>query len=224
MTAWFAVTQQASPIPAGGRVLVHSAAGGVGSMLVQMCKAKGWRVVSVVGQKHKEEYCRGLGSDAVVVKEGKTPREVWAEIEHAAPGGFAAVFDANGAATLMDSYNHLAPCGKLICYGFHSMLPRAGGVLGLFEWARIVWQFLLTPRFNPLTMVPANKSLLTFNLSFLFARRDLLDEAMADILRWIEAGAVRPPHVTAYPMAQVRTAHAAIESGSTIGKLVIIPP
>ena len=50
MTSWFAVQQQASPIGKGKWVLVHSAAGGVGSMLVQMCKIKGWRVCAVVGR------------------------------------------------------------------------------------------------------------------------------------------------------------------------------
>ena len=80
-------------------------------MLVQMCKIKGWRVCAVVGSAHKVDECVRLGADVVI---DKSSEELWPSAEEAAPEGFAAVFDANGVATLQDSYNHLAPCGKLI--------------------------------------------------------------------------------------------------------------
>ena len=84
--------------------------------------------------------------------------------------------------------------------------------------------WLRTPRFNPLKMVPENKSVLAFNLSFLFDQKELLDSAMAELLGWIESGRLKMPTITAYPMDEVRAAHAALESGKTVGKLVIVPP
>ena len=225
MTAWFAVTQQAAPIRAGATVLVHSAAGGVGSMLVQLCKIHGWRVVGVVGSSHKVAECHRLGCDAVIDKSAAKGRsDIWAQARRLAPKGFAAIFDANGVATLAGSYAHLAPCGKLIVYGFHTMLPKEGGVLDPLQWLRMAVGWLRTPRFNPLKMVPENKSVLAFNLSFLFDQKELLDSAMAELLGWIESGRLKMPTVTAYPMDEVRAAHAALESGKTVGKLVIVPP
>jgi NADPH:quinone reductase-like Zn-dependent oxidoreductase len=221
LTAWFAVEQQASPIAKGRWVLVHSAAGGVGSMLVQMCKIKGWRVVAVVGSAHKVEACRALGADAVI---DKSTEGLWASARAIAPGGFAAVFDANGVETFGQSYEHLAPCGKLIVYGFHTMLPKHGGWIGPRQWISLVVDYLRTPRFNPLSMVPANKSVLAFNLSFLFDSSDLLLGAMQTILGWIASGELAPPRVTEFSMSEVQAAHAALESGRTIGKLVILPP
>ncbi len=119
MTAYFAVMRQASPINRGDPVLVHSAAGGVGSMLIQMCKIQGWRVCAVVGSSHKTAACKGLGADWVI---DKSTSNLWEEAAAFAPGGYAAVFDANGIATLQRSWEHLAPCGKLIVYGFQCAL------------------------------------------------------------------------------------------------------
>lgn len=222
MTAWFAVQQQASPIAPGRWVLVHSAAGGVGSMLVQMSKIKGWKVVAVVGSSHKVDECKRLGADAVIDK--STVTDLWGAARKVTPGGFAAIFDANGVATLSDSYAHLAPCGKLIVYGFHTMLPKEGGVINPLQWIRMGVQWLRTPRFNPLAMVPANKSVLAFNLSFLFDQKDLLADAMDELMGWLSSGQLKMPKVTEYKLDEVRKAHAALESGKTVGKLVLVPP
>ena len=223
LTAWYAVCQQAEPIAAASWVLIHSAAGGVGSMLVQICKLKGWSVVGVVGKPHKIQACRDFGADIVIDKHGKSTANMWAEIDAYCPDGFAAVFDANGVSTLAGSFARLAPCGKLIVYGFHSMLPRSGGVLTAAHWLGMAWDWLRTPRFNPLDMTAANKSVLAFNLSFLFARRDILEDAMGTLLGWLDEGALRVPHVREFQLAEVRMAHAALESGLTVGKLVLLP-
>ena len=146
------------------------------------------------------------------------------QCEQIAPEGFAAIFDANGVATLSQSWKHLAPCGKLIVYGFHTMMPRVGGVISPLFWLRIARDWLRTPSFNPLEMTSSNRSALAFNLSFLFSRRDILDEAMAELLGWVAEGQLVMPKVTEFPMADVRKAHAALESGTTVGKLVLIPP
>ena len=224
LTAWYAVCHQAEPIAASSWVLIHSAAGGVGSMLVQLCKLKGWNVVGVVGKPHKVRACVELGSDVVIDKHGKSIVEMWSEIDAVCPGGFAAVFDANGVSTLAGSFARLAPCGKLIVYGFHSMLPRSGGVLTAVHWIGMAWDWLRTPRFNPLDMTAANKSVLAFNLSFLFARRDILEDAMGSLLGWLCDGSLRVPNVTEFALAEVKLAHAALESGLTVGKLVLLPP
>ena len=73
--------------------------------------------------------------------------------------------------------------GRLIVYGFHSMLPRSGGVLGVWEWLKMAWDYVWTPRFNPLDMTATNRSVMAFNLSFLFSQQDVLQRAMADFTR-----------------------------------------
>jgi hypothetical protein len=56
--------------------------------------------------------------------------------------------------------------------GFHSMIPKSGGVP---NWLKLIWDYLWTPRFNPLDMTGANKSVLAFNLSYLFHKIDIFE-------------------------------------------------
>lgn len=199
----------------GARVLVHSAGGGVGSMLVQMGKIAGAEVVGVVGGAHKVEHVRALGADHVIDK-SSTP--LWGEVERLAPGGLDVVLDANGVETLKQSYEHLRPTGRLVIYGFHSMLPKQGGRP---DWLKLAWSWLRTPRFDPLKLTNDNRSVMAFNLSYLFERRELLEEGMERVLGWIHEGRLRLPEVTRYPVDRVADAHAALESGQTVGKLVL---
>jgi len=216
MTAWYALFELAHP-RRGAKILVHSAAGGVGSALVQMAKRAGCEVTGVVGRTAKVSFVEALGADHVI---DKSTQELWREAEKIAPQGFDVILDANGVVTLGASYKHLRRTGKLVVYGFHSMMPKAGGKP---NWPKLAIDYVRTPRFNPLDMTNDSKSVLAFNLSYLFDRVDMLSEAMRDILAWLAAGEVTPPAVTTYPLADVARAHADIESGKTTGKLVLVP-
>jgi NADPH:quinone reductase-like Zn-dependent oxidoreductase len=216
MTAWYALFELAHP-RRGQQVLVHSAAGGVGSALVQMAKLVGCEVTGVVGKSTKVAAARALGSDHVI---DKSTQDLWREAERIAPQGFDLILDANGISTLGASYKHLRRAGKLVVYGFHSMMPRTGGKP---NWPKLAVDYVRTPRFNPMDMTNNSHSVLAFNLSYLFDRIELLHEAMDQIVGWIEAGKIAPPAVTTYPFSDVARAHADIESGKTIGKLVLVP-
>lgn len=216
MTAWYALFELAHP-RRGARVLVHSAAGGVGSALVQMAKLVGCEVTGVVGTSAKVTAARALGADHVI---DKSTQDLWREAERIAPEGFDLVLDANGVSTLGASYKHLRRAGKLVVYGFHSMMPKTGGKP---NWPKLAIDYVRTPRFNPLDMTNNSHSVLAFNLSYLFDRVELLREAMDQIVDWIETKKIAPPSVTTYPLADVARAHADIESGRTIGKLVLVP-
>ena len=202
---------------AGEWVLVHAAAGGVGSALVQMARLAGCRVVGVVGGPHKVAAALELGAERVI---DRSAGDLWSAARAAAPEGYAAIFDANGVSTLRASYQHLAPAGRLVVYGFHSMMPRRGGRP---NYLKLAWDFVRTPWFSAMDLVNRNRSVLGFNLSYMFHRGDLLAESMGRISAGFAAGALRMPAVTTYPMEQVARAHADLESGQTIGKLVLVP-
>ena len=219
LTAWYALCDLAHPRP-GHTLLVHSAAGGVGSALLQIGKALGCRTIGVVGATHKVAVCQELGADFVI---DKSRENLWSRVKELAKDGVDVALDANGVSTLWDSYRHLSKPGKLVCYGFHSMLPKRGGRISLFGWLKLARLFLKTPRFNPIMMTNSCKSVLCFNLSYMFPRVDLLADGMTRLHGWLEAGAMKPPTVQTFPMDGVADAHRAIESGQTTGKLVLIP-
>lgn len=216
MTAYFAVFELAHPRE-GASVLIHSAAGGVGGCLVELCKIAGARTVGVVGASHKVEATRERGCD-VVIDKSKEP--LWATAETHAPKGYDVIFDANGVATLKDSYRHVRAAGKLVVYGFHTMMPKSGGRP---SYVKLAVDYLRTPRFNPLDMTNDSISVMAFNLSYLFDRAELLEEGMTRILGWLAEGRIQPPPVTTYLLSEVAEAHKAIESGQTVGKLILIP-
>lgn len=216
MTAYHALFQLVKLYPKS-RILVHSAAGGVGSALVTLAKLKGFHVTGVVGSSSKVDYLSSLGADEVI---DKSKEDLWSRARQSSPQGFDAVFDANGYVTYKDSYEHLRPTGKLVCYGSHQLLPK-GSSSGRMDYLHALWGLLKTPRFNPLDLITENKTVVGFNLSFLFGRSDLLDEIRQDFGGWISQGKIGPVKTTRIPFHEVAKAHQLIESGQSQGKIVL---
>ena len=199
----------------GMKILVHSAAGGVGGALLQLGKIADCRMTGVVGATHKVVTAFDYGAEQVI---DKSREDLWCKVHELCPDGFDVVFDANGPATLKQSYRHLAPAGKLVAYGFHSMLSTYGGVP---NYIKLLFQYFRIPRWSPLDITQENKSLIAFNLSFLFHRSDLLLESMQDLLRWVEEGKIKASAIQPFAFEKVADAHRALESGTTVGKLIL---
>ena len=70
-------------------------------------------------------------------------------------------------------------------------------------------------------MTGANKSIMAFNLSFLFGQKELLAEAMEQLLSWVEDGSLVVCKVHEYPLKDAGKAHSDLESGKTVGKLIL---
>ena len=103
-------------------------------------------VVGVVGASHKIETARGFGADAVI---DKSTQDLWAEARRQAPDRYDVIFDANGVETLKDSLRHLGSPGKLVIYGFHTMLSRGRDRPNWWKLLRAWWKTL---RFDPLRL------------------------------------------------------------------------
>ena len=202
--------------------LVHSAAGGVGGMLVQMLKELGYHpIVGVVGSSHKVEFCKNLGADYVIDKSRST---LWTEAKKYSPNGYVAIFDANGVDTLFNSYEHLSRCGRLVTYGFHSNLPKASSFLSPIEWIRMIYKVIAMPKFEPMSLVLDSKAVLGFNLSFFADEHELVRSYFEQIYVWIAEGKISVPACTVCDMKDIGIAHELIQTGSTVGKIVMRIP
>src|SRR5690606_22776276 len=126
--------------------------------------------------------------------------------------------DPNGQETLLNSYEALGPTGRLVVYGFSSMIPKNRGKPSYW---RLTTKYLRTPRFNPILMTGSNKSVMAFNLSYLFDEHALLGEAMNELLDLFAQGKLKPLDTESFPLARAADAHRALESGKTTGKLVL---
>lgn len=215
LTAWFALRELCRVRP-GTRILIHSAAGGVGGAATRIGKALAAEVVGVVGSAAKTAVALEFGCDHVVDKS----TERWAEAVRALHlDGVDVVLDPNGHATLRESYALLRPMGRLVVYGFQSMLTKGRGRP---NWLKLLFTYLRTPRFDPLRMTNENKSVLAFNLSYLSEHQERLGEAMDELLGWARDGRIAPLPVTTFPFEQVAEAQRALESGTTTGRLALL--
>ena len=70
-------------------------------------------------------------------------------------------------------------------------------------------------------MTGSNKSVMAFNLSYLFDRHELLSEGMDELVELFAIRKLQPLNIQSFPLAQAAEAHRALESGSTTGKLVL---
>lgn len=205
------------PLTRNRAVLVHSAAGGVGGMLVQMARLLGCEpVVAVVGAPHKVAACVESGAHVVI---DKSAEELWAAARRAAPDGYAAIFDANGVATLAQSYAHLARTGALVVYGFHTNLPNSS-LLNPLRWAAMALALFRLPRFDPLDLVLNSRSVHGFNLSFFAGEAKLLDAYIEQIHSWVNEGKLAPARCAHFAMREAPLAHDLIQSGQSVGKIV----
>jgi len=195
-------------------VLVHSAAGGVGTALLHLLRINGNIAVGVVGKSEKVNSAKRAGARFVI---DKGSENLWKRARAISPGGYDLILDANGASTLKQSYRLLEPGGRLLVYGFTSMFSPSGRKNPL----KLIWYYLRTPRFNPFDLTGSNRTISGFNLIYLFDKVELFRQIMAHLLRWDSEGVIPPMPATAFPFQDVVKAHKAIESGKSVGKLVL---
>lgn len=200
-------------------VLIHSAAGGVGGMLTQMAKSLGASpIVGIVGRPQKMDAAKMNGCDHVFLGSND---ELWDKIGSVVPDGFSAIMDASGVQTLSQSYDHLAMVGRLVVYGFHTNLPIGKDSLNPLEWIHMAFKKGKMPRFDAMDMVESNKAVLAFNLSFFSNEVGVLSELFDQIIEWIGEDKIVCPRVTELSMKEACEAHDIIQSGSSVGKIVL---
>jgi synaptic vesicle membrane protein VAT-1 len=197
----------------GERVVIHSAAGGVGTTAVQMAHAIGAEVIGTCGSDEKLSVLQELGCRmSINYKIGDWAARVRDEI-----GPVDVVFDALGGKHLRYGYDLLRPGGRLISYGLGTMTPAGARP----NYLKMAWQYLQIPRFSVFPLISDNKQVSGFNVLLLWDRMELLGRVFDQCLVWAESGLVRPRIGMVAPYRDVGRLHTALQSGQTTGKLVI---
>lgn len=208
VTAWQMVHQVAK-VRAGHTVLVHGAAGGVGTLLVQFAVRAGARVLGTASPA-KHDLLRSLGAEPIDYRTGEVP----ATVRALAPGGVAAVFDHVGGSSLDDSYGLLADGGVLINYGSASTLRDRGHRLTpyLGTARRFVgWQLG--------RVVGRSRGR---RATFYYVRSgSRFTEALTEVYRLVETGALNPPIAKRLPLEHAAEALRLLLEGTTTGKIVL---
>ena len=199
MTAEFLV-RRCHRVEPGTSVLVHAAAGGVGSILVQWAKALGATVIATVGSEAKAALARDHGADHVILY---GQEDVAARVAQITGGeGVAVVYDGVGKDTFEASLKSLGRRGILATFG------NASGP---------------APPIAPLELAGKSLFLTRPRLFDYIVTTAELDESAAALFAVLASGAVKIDVGQTFPLAQARAAHEALEGRRTTGATLLIP-
>lgn len=217
LTAWYGLVELGALEP-GDLVLVQSAAGGVGLNALAILQASRARAIAVVGSEKKRQWLaerRGLDPEQVIVR---NRRRFAADLDRAlslsGATGFDLVFDAVGGPYLLPAYARLRPEGRLVTYGAADFMTHGARP----NYVRLIAQYLRRPRIDPLRMTNTNRSVMGFNLIWLWDKAERLGRAYDELDRLIAA----PPLVGhTFPFDEAPAAMRYLQSGQSIGKVVL---
>ncbi|KAF7554546.1 hypothetical protein G7Z17_g2823 [Cylindrodendrum hubeiense] len=196
LTAWTFI-REAADVKAGQWVLVHAAAGGVGTLLVQMLRAIGAKTIGTASTEEKCALARKNGAGWTI----NSHDDVVAKVKEITGGhGADVIFDGVGKSTFDADIDLIAPKGHLVSFG------NASGAV---------------PPVNILRLTPKCIKLMRPVVSGYIADRASLEKYSAELFELITSGKVEILIHDVYPLKEVARAHQDIESRKTTGKLLI---
>jgi NADPH2:quinone reductase len=200
LTAWH-LYRTSGRVAAGESVVVHAAAGGVGSLAVQLGRPMGaGRVIATASTQDKRDLALELGADVAVdgAAEGLTERLIEANL--GAP--VDVVFEMAGGPVFDASLAALAPFGRLVTYGIASgenNMVRSGDLMR------------------------RSRAVVGFWLMHCIGRPTMIDEALADLFGRVQRGELRVVTGPAYPLEQAAQAQSDLAERRTTGKVTLDP-
>ena len=199
-TAWH-ILKTVGHVKPGETVVVHAAAGGVGTIAIQLAKMWGAKVIAVASSESKRALATSLGADAVV----DSTLENLGEAIRAANGGKRVnlVLEMVGGKTFDDSLEILAPFGRLVVYGMASRVAPT--------------------MIQPASLMGGSKTITGFWLQHCFGKKELMNDVIEQLFALVVEGKLKPVIGATYPMSQAVIAHKAMRSRETTGKITLDP-
>jgi NADPH:quinone reductase len=200
LTAWH-LFRTSAKLAEGESVVVHSAAGGVGSLAVQLAKPFGaGRVIATASSEEKRRTALELGADAAV---DSSADDLTAALVEANGGERVdVVLEMAGGRVLDQSLEALAPFGRLATYGMASREPNQ------VESGRLMRK---------------SRAVVGFWVVHCLGRPEMMEGPLRDLFERTARGEVRPLVGPTYPMSEVRRAHEELQGRKTSGKLLLDP-
>jgi NADPH2:quinone reductase len=200
LTAWH-LYRTAGRVAQGESVVVHSAAGGVGSLAVQLGKPMGaGRVIATASSQDKRDLAIELGADVAIDSSADALTDRLLQANSGRP--VDVVFEMAGGEVFEQSYRALAPFGRLVAYGIASQQPNTVSSGSLLRHSRAV---------------------VGFYLMHATERPQMFGEALSDLFERVARGELRAVVGGTYPLAQAAQAQVDLRERRTTGKLLLDP-
>jgi len=199
-TAWHLLRTMGSVKP-GQTVVVHAAAGGVGTIAIQLAKLWGARVIAVTSTQSKIDLAKSLGADEVV--DAHEPE--LSKALRAANGGRGVdlILEMVGGTTFDQSLLALGNFGKLITFGMASRTAP-------------------TP-IHPGSLMHGSKTVSGFWLANCFGKKELMSDVITELFELVADGKLRPIIGATFPLSKAADAHRAMLARATTGKIALDP-
>jgi NADPH2:quinone reductase len=213
VTAYY-MAEYLTPIHKGEKVLIHAAAGGVGTVLIQLAKRKGAEVFAKIGNDSKRELVKSLGADHVI---NYNHSDYAKQILTITKGDrLDASFNPVAGSTYKKDFALLGSGGRIVLFGGSEMASGKWGIFSKLNFVRKMGMLM------PIFLMMRSKNVLGVNMLKIADNRPMvLAECLREVVNLHQQGFIKPQVGGVYRDSEIAEAHAALESGKTTGKLTV---
>ncbi len=199
-TAWH-ILKTVGHVKAGETVLIHAAAGGVGTIAIQLAKLWGAKVIAVASTEGKRALATSLGADVVIDSDQEKLHAAILQVNNGKP--VDVVLEMVGGKTFDISLEALAPFGRLITFGMASRTAP-------------------TP-IHPGVLMGGTKTITGFWLAHCFGKKELMHDVVVDLFSLVIEGKLKPVIGATFGLSEATQAHEAMLARETTGKITLNP-
>ena len=199
-TAWH-ILKTLGHVRPGETVVIHAAAGGVGTIAIQLAKMWGAKVIAVASTESKRALAKSLGADVVI--EADQDRLLAAILEANNGKHVDLVLEMVGGKTFDASLEALSPFGRLVTFGMASRTAP-------------------TP-LHPGVLIGGTKTISGFWLAHCFGNKEMLHDVVVELFSLVIEGKLKPVIGATFGLSQATQAHQAMLARETTGKITLNP-
>ena len=199
-TAWH-ILKTVGHLQKGESVVIHAAAGGVGTIAIQLAKMWGAKVIAVASSESKRALAKSLGADFVIDADQDKLKDAILEANGGKPVNL--VLEMVGGKTFDVSLDVLAPFGRLVTFGMASRTAP-------------------TP-IHPGVLMGGSKTITGFWLAHCFGKKELLNDVITELFSLVIEGKLKPVIGATFGLSQATQAHQEMLARKTTGKITLNP-
>jgi NADPH:quinone reductase-like Zn-dependent oxidoreductase len=210
LTAYYSLVELGN-IKQNNTVLIHSAAGGVGIYANRIAKKFNAVTIGTIGSESKRNFLINEGYDEVIVRNNNFGEQLKTVL---GKRKLNLVLESIGGKVFEESFNALAPSGRIIIYGGAQFMSKSSRP----NYLKVFYKYLTRPKVDPLSISNINKSVMGFNLIYLWDRPDELNNMAIEILKM---NLQRPYVGKVFSFDNLIEALRYFQTGRSIGKVIV---
>jgi NADPH:quinone reductase-like Zn-dependent oxidoreductase len=211
LTAYYALIELGN-IKDNDTVLVHSAAGGVGIYANRIAKKFNAYTIGTVGSNSKIDFLKDEGYDDVIVRDNNFSEKLKQSLGERK---LNIVLESIGGKIFKESFDLLSPTGRIIIYGGAQFMSHSSRP----NYLKLLFQYLTRPKVDPLSLSDTNRSIMGFNLIYLWDKPEEMNRMLTNILNFN----LKKPYIgSTFSFDKLPDALKHFQSGKTIGKVVVV--